>query len=71
MGSKNYYLWVRERLGNGKCPVCGKEFERKTGNHVYCSRACAYIGQRRKKKLETGIVRPTPVKEMSKNMRDL
>ena len=28
------------KFGNGVCPHCGKEFERKSGVHVYCSKEC-------------------------------
>jgi len=28
------------KYGNGVCPHCGKEFERKGGGHIYCSKEC-------------------------------
>lgn len=50
MDKRLYYQYVRERLGNGICPVCGKEFEKKTGNHTYCSKKCASKVPRKEKK---------------------
>lgn len=32
--------WGRARNGEAVCPVCGRRFERRSRNHVYCSKAC-------------------------------
>lgn len=34
------------KFGNGICPQCGKEFERKSWNHAYCSVDCLRGAQR-------------------------
>lgn len=34
------------KYGKGICPHCGKEFERKSGSHIFCSEECWKGNQR-------------------------
>lgn len=29
-----------KKFGKGKCPMCGKEFEKKMCNQIYCGKEC-------------------------------
>ena len=32
--------WGKARNGEAACQVCGRRFERRSRNHVYCSKEC-------------------------------
>ena len=43
-----------------KCKSCGGEFEKKSGNHLYCSDGCFLAGEREKYIAKHGALVPRP-----------